>query len=138
MSLVYLDSSALLKLLIQEEESEHLTDVINTYLASDVRLVTSALAKVELSRARIRNDLGGAHQRFEARSQDRIFDILDVVQITEQIIDAASSIPFQVKSLDAIHLATSDVLRDDLEALITYDDNMLRVGKLMNLNARVA
>ena len=59
MSLVYLDSSALLKLLVEEAESERLTDAINSYLASDVRLVTSALAKLELSRARIRNDVGG-------------------------------------------------------------------------------
>jgi len=93
---------------------------------------------VELSRARIRNDLGGASDRFEARAQKSIFDILDVIQITEQILDVASSIPHHVKSLDAIHLATADVLREDLEVLITYDDNMLRVGKLLNLNARIA
>jgi len=137
-SLVYLDSSALLKLLVEEAESERLAGVINSYLATDVRLVTSALAKVELSRARIRNDLGGASDRFEARAQKSIFDILDVIQITEQILDVASSIPHHVKSLDAIHLATADVLREDLEVLITYDDNMLRVGKLLNLNARIA
>lgn len=138
MSLVYLDSSALLKILVEEAESERLTDAVNSYLASDVRLVTSALAKVELSRARIRNNLGGTPERFEARALDSVFDILDVVQMTEQILDTAGSIPFHVKSLDAIHLATAEVLRHDLEALITYDDNMLRVGKLMDLNARVA
>ncbi len=138
MSLVYLDSSALLKLLVEEAESERLNGVINSYLATDVRLVTSALAKVELSRARIRNDLGGASDRFESLAQNNIFDILDVIQITEPILDVASSIPHHVKSLDAIHLATADVLREDLEVLITYDDNMLRVGKLLNLNARIA
>ena len=137
MSLVYLDSSAILKLLIQEEESERLTAVINTYLASDDRLVTSALTRVELNRARIRNDIGGSQYRFDADSQDAVLDALDIIQITESIIDAASSIPFHVKSLDAIHLATADLFRDELEVLITYDGNMLKVATLLNLNARV-
>jgi predicted nucleic acid-binding protein len=137
-SLVYLDSSALLKLLIEEEESAQLTGVINAYLTSDVRLVTSALTRVELNRARIRNDIGGGQPRFDVHSQDAVLDALDIIQITENIVNNASSIPFHVKSLDAIHLATADVLRDDLEVLITFDENMLRVGKLLHLNARVA
>ncbi len=138
MSLVYLDSSALIKLFIEEEESAHLTDVVNNYLVSDVRLVTSSIARVELNRARIRNDLVGAQVRFEVGSQNAVLDAIDILQITGEIIDVASSFTFRSKSLDAIHLATADVLRDDLEALITYDEDMLRVGSLMNLNARGA
>lgn len=138
MNIVYLDSSALLKLLIAEDESKHLTEVVNASLASGARLVTSALARVELSHARMSDELGGSAAWFEAESLNALFEAFDLVQITDEILDIANVIPFPVTSLQAIHLATGDMLRSELAVLISYDPDLLRVGKLMGLNAQVA
>ena len=43
------------------------------------------------------------------------------------IIDAARRIPQAVKSLDAIHIASAEVLGDELEAVITYGKTLANV-----------
>lgn len=138
MSLVYMDTSALLKLLLRETESEQLLFEFNRLIVSGATIVSSALARVELNRARIRNDLGGPHARFDLLQQNIVLDSINLLGITDEVIEAASSITFHVKSLDAIHIATADLIRDDLDSIITYDDNMLRVANGIGLNARRA
>jgi predicted nucleic acid-binding protein len=137
-NLVYLDSSALLKLLVASEESDQLTEVVNASLTAGVRLVTSTLARVELNHARLSDELSSSATSFETESLNGLFDAFDLVQITEEILNIASLIPFRVTSLQAIHLATADVLRSDLAVLLSFDPDLLRVGKLMGLNARTA
>ena len=41
------------------------------------------------------------------------------------VVESASRLPDpMLRSLDAIHLATALVLREDLEALVTYDERL--------------
>jgi predicted nucleic acid-binding protein len=42
------------------------------------------------------------------------------------VVEAASRLPDpMLRTLDAIHLATALMIREDLDVLLTYDDRML-------------
>jgi predicted nucleic acid-binding protein len=133
-SAVYLDSSALVKLLLREPETESVLDIVNRHVDDGMHVVTSALTKVELNRVRVRLDQAGpVESRFPASAIDHILDAIALIEITDQVVDDAADIEHHVKSLDAIHLATALQLGDELEELVTFDANMRRVGQLLEL-----
>lgn len=109
---LYLDSSAIVKLAIAEPESA----ALRRYLRRRQPLVVSALARTEVARALL--PLGpGALQR----GQD-VLTRIDLIRISDRILmDAGSLLPAQLRSLDAIHLATMRQLGASLRRLITYD-----------------
>lgn len=112
--MIYLDTSALVKLVSTEAETEALV----AWLGERDDLVTSTLARVELARA-VRGDV-------EAERQVAAMLVeLDQVPMTYDLLDAAGSLPQQVRSLDAIHLASAIKLRGALEAFVAYDKRLL-------------
>lgn len=115
---LYLDSSALVKLVQREAESDSLRQYLRARGAD--RRVTSALARVEVVRAVAG---GGAAAVAHARRQ---LDRIDVINLDSGILDAAAMLaPGQVlRSLDAIHLAAASAVRADLRAVLTYDLRM--------------
>ncbi len=134
MSAVYVDSSALVKLLLLEPESKSVLDIVNGHLNDGTDVVTSTLTRVELNRVRVRLDQSGpVESRFTARAVDVILDSLAQIQITDHVIDDAAEIEHHLKSLDAIHLATALQLEDELDSLVTFDENMRRVAALLAL-----
>lgn len=115
---LYLDSSALVKLVQREPESTALRQFLRRH--RDDRRVTSALARVEVVRAVAAGGPGAvAHARRQLSRVDQVVldrDLLD---------DAATLAPGTVlRSLDAIHLACAGALGADLRTLITYDQRM--------------
>lgn len=116
---VYLDTSALLKRALQEDESEALEQAIEDHVENGDAVVTSTLAGLEVGRALLRVTEGPA-------VQDGVDDALAGIaerHITEDIVGLARRIrPPVLRSLDAIHLATAFVL--DAELLITYDHRL--------------
>lgn len=110
---VYLDTSALVKLVVAEPES----DALRTWLVQQVDPVTSDLARTELARAvrRVAPDLMPA-----ARG---VLDVLTILTLDAEIFEAAGRLdPAELRSLDAVHLAGALSLGDDLTAVVTYDD----------------
>src|SRR5438105_15714094 len=111
----YLDSSAIVKLAVEEPEST----ALRRYLRRRRPLVSSALARAEVGRALL--PLGQGAVR---RGQD-VLSRLELIRINDRTLAAAGSLPpTEVRTLDAIHLATAQRLEGDLAKLITYDDRM--------------
>jgi len=120
MRAVYLDSSAVVKLAIAEAESA----ALRTYLRRRRPLVSSALARTEVLRA-----LLPAGKDAVSRGREVLL-ALDLVRINGQVLDAAGLLlPAEVRSLDAIHLATAELLGDDLDRIVTYDARMADAAK---------
>ena len=116
MAIAYIDSSALLKLIVVEDE----TSALEADLASRDGLVTSSLAVVECHRAVRR----AANRRIVQRTE-QVFDAVYLLDLTPVILERASTIePAMVRSLDAIHIATALSVDDDTLEVITYDDRM--------------
>jgi len=114
---VYLDSSALVKLVVFEPESAALRVFLKGYAAR----LSSGLAEVEVPRALRRAGYGAAEQRRAVELLARIA----LVDVDRAILRAAAAIaPANLRSLDAIHLATALSLGQDLAGIITYDQRL--------------
>jgi predicted nucleic acid-binding protein len=56
--------------------------------------------------------------------------LLDLVRVNDRILGAAGVLlPLELRSLDAIHLATARELGGELGALVTYDERMVAAAK---------
>jgi len=116
--LIYLDTSAFLKTVLAEQQS----DALSAYLTAfgSPRFVSSALLAVEARRSVL---------RAEPSSLPRLdLELLDVIQIdmTGVVLETASRLPDPVlRTLDAIHVATALQIREDVDVLVSYDPRML-------------
>lgn len=116
--MLYLDTSALVKIVRPEPESAALRDWLATQ--PDQLLATSALAEVELPRALHRI---GEIERL-TRAAELLEDLL-IIEIDTYVRRAAADLPEPLlRSLDAIHVASAHQLRPDLSAVLTYDRRM--------------
>jgi uncharacterized protein len=110
---VYVDASALVKLIRSEPETEALV----AFLANDSFVLTSRLAQVEVRRAvaRIAEPGDDEHAR-------RVLEGLPLIEVDAAVADVAgSALPVSLRSLDAVHLASALSVRGELDALVTYD-----------------
>ena len=116
----YLDSSAIVKLAVREPESL----ALRRYLRRRQPVVSSALARTEVLRA-----LLPAGDEAVTRGRG-VLQRIDLVRVNDRILSAAGLLrPPELRSLDAIHLATAQELGDELRALVTYDDRMASAAK---------
>ena len=123
---LYLDSSAFVKLAVEEPE----TAVLRGFLANrEHRRVSSALLRTEALRA-VRH-LGAEALATVREGLRRV----DLVGIDDRILDTAGTLePRVLRTLDAIHVATAMALGDDLEAIVTYDERMVEAARLLGLS----
>lgn len=126
MSIAYLDSSALVKLMVREDE----TSALEVDLVDRDGLVTSSLAMVECRRA-----AGRARNRRVLQRVSEVLDAVYLLDLTAPILEAAAGLrPAPVRSLDAIHIATALSVGDaDLE-VITYDERMAEAVRANGLH----
>jgi uncharacterized protein len=90
-------------------------------LRSDPSTISSALARVEVMRAVMR--AGASHDRAARASE--VLDRIALVPIDVEILGRAAVLePRDLRSLDAIQLATALLLRQDIAGLVTYDTRL--------------
>ena len=119
--MIYMDTSALTKLLIAEPETPELRDWLTSQIDQGDSAATSALGRVELMRTIAR--YGDISQADRARY---LLDGLDILPLTEPMMSLAESIgPATLRSLDAIHLAAAAYFDQELTAFVTYDHRLL-------------
>jgi predicted nucleic acid-binding protein len=108
----YLDSSAIVKLVVAEPESA----ALRRYLRRRRPLVTSALARTEVARALLPLGPDAVRRGLDVLSR------LELVRLSDRILaDAGAILPAELRSLDAIHLATMRQLGASLSRVVTYD-----------------
>ena len=112
----YLDTSALVKIIVHEAE----TVALGNWLFQETEpLVGCDLARAELVRATRR------------RSPDRVvrarqlLDSLVLTRVTPTVFENAGRLdPIGLSTLDAVHLAAALDLGDDLSGFVSYDDRL--------------
>jgi predicted nucleic acid-binding protein len=125
---IYLDAAALVKLVHPEAE----TPALELWLAERVGAprVSSALAEVEVPRA-IRRSAPDAMARVAP-----VLATLYRLEIGPAVRSSAAAFTDRnLRSLDAIHLATALRLRGELDAFVTYDKRLLAAAKGVGLTA---
>lgn len=124
MRAAYLDSSAVVKLVIAEPESA----ALRRYVRRRRLLVSSALARTEVLRALL------AFGEVALAQGRRVLRTIELMRVNDRVFGAAGTLlPAEVRSLDAIHLATAQQLGDDLGAVVTYDVRMADAAAKLGL-----
>jgi predicted nucleic acid-binding protein len=113
--LTYLDSSAIVKLAVAEPESA----ALRRYLARRRPLVSSALARTEVTRA-----LMPSGAQAVARGE-LVLRRIQLLRINDRVLTKAGRMtPPELRSLDAIHLASANLLGSAVRLIVTYDERM--------------
>lgn len=129
--MIYLDSCALLKLAVPESE----TPELRTFLSSRATEghATSALSRTEIARALIRAQA----QPEVADTAEDLLDRVVRIRVTDTVLHAAGLFPTQhLRSLDAIHLASAELLEHALTAFVTYDKRLAAAAHERGLPVR--
>jgi hypothetical protein len=96
--------------------------------------VSSALALAEVPRALRRAGFGASERRRSRQVMARIA----LVEVDRRILVAAAALePPGLRTLDAIHLATALAVREDLEAVVTYDRRLAAAAERIHLEVSV-
>lgn len=119
LDIAYLDSSAIVKTLVEEPESKALRGFLRNFKIH----ASAELARAEVLRAVRRVEPDAVPRAYEA------FERLVFITVTESLLDAAGTLdPPELRTLDAIHLAAARTVAAQLGALVTYDARMKRAG----------
>ena len=114
--MIYLDSSALVKMVFEEHES---VDLEHWLLLNNEPLVTSIIGRVELMRVCRRLNLDSV-----AAGRQLLAD-LTMMPVTDSVAELAEDVsPPGLRSLDAVHLASAIELGDDLTGFLVYDKRL--------------
>ena len=112
----YVDTSALVKMIIYEHETRALIDWL---VQQDEPLVSCDLVRAEIVRATRRR-----HSDRVVRAR-QVLKALVLTRLSPAVLDHAGRLdPIGLTTLDAVHLAAALDLGDDLSGLVTYDDRL--------------
>jgi uncharacterized protein len=118
----YVDSSAIVKLAVREPESE----ALRRYLGRRRPLISSALVRTEVLRALLP---GGEEALTAVR---RVLARVDLVRVNDRVLNEAGALaPIELRSQDAVHLATAAQMGTDLGEIVTYDERMAGAALLI-------
>ncbi len=117
----YLDTSALVKLVVLEDETAALSRWL---VAADRAPVSCDLARTELMRAVRRAD---PDRVVQARA---VLDSITLIDVGTQNFEQAGRLgPLLLRTLDAVHLAVALELGDDLDGIVTYDERLAEAAR---------
>jgi predicted nucleic acid-binding protein len=112
--LLYVDSSALVKLI----QAEHETTALITELQRWPNSVTSVVGEIELRRA-------GRRAGIPPEDVDAVLDSVGLIALDDPVRKLATETGTPVlRSLDAIHLATALSLGNDVGGFVCYDQRL--------------
>jgi uncharacterized protein len=121
----YLDTSAFLKLLLREPESDALLRALMKWQDR----ASSSLLRTEAVRA-----LRRAGQESALGLARRLFDGMFLIRLDEALLDRAGELnPLGLRSLDAIHLAAAQAAGPDLAVFLTYDSRLAEAARALGL-----
>ncbi len=119
----YLDTSAFLKLLTMEEESE----AMRQWFMSHDSVWSSQLLQTEALRA-------GARLDIDTTVIEDALDTISLVMPSVATFYAAGRLsPPSLRSLDALHLAAAMEIGADLEGVISYDERLSGAARAVSL-----
>lgn len=122
--MIYLDTSAVAKLLIAEAE----TTSMRSYFAGDRRFISSRLLEVELHAIADR-------RRLAAEPIREVLDQITLVSLDDATLDSAISLHSGLRTLDALHLATATRLREVITGILTFDAELSSAASRLGIPA---
>lgn len=124
--MIYLDASALITLVAGRSYVDELRELLKG--KPGMPMGTSTIGFVETVRTL---DRIGDHPNV---MQELTRDFTEIL-VTDEVRDAAASLPGGIRTLDAIHVASAQIIGDALEVLVTYDKRMLEIARSVGIPA---
>ena len=122
--MVYLDTSALYKLIIDEQGSDELAQYVQSLLDNGFTLVSSILAETELKRIAQRDDI-------PVSTIEELLSFVNLIEISSSEFIRAGNLITEhskaLRSLDALHIVSAELVQIDLA--ITFDNRQASVFK---------
>jgi len=119
---IYLDSSALVKLAMTEPESAALVRWLAEH--ADQPLVSSALYRAEVPRAVWRAEPGALPRSY------KLIKRIARIALSADVLDNSATLPPQELSpAQAIHLASALAVKRELTAFVAYDEDLLAAAR---------
>jgi predicted nucleic acid-binding protein len=126
--IVYVDTSAAMKLLVEEKESAALADHLQERRQDGDILVASLLLHAELHCAANRRPEHIAHEAVSA-----VLSAVALVDIENSDLTTAPLLPGRLRSADAIHLAAA--LRLNARTMVAYDTELRAASQTAGIDA---
>lgn len=125
--MIYFDTSALMKLVVTEDETTALEAWLDDH--PEQPWATSDLTRVELLRGVMRR------QPMALLQAQQLITRMVRVPLSDGILLYASTCqPPLLRSLDAIHLASVMEFRKEIDWMVVYDKRLLEVANLNGIN----
>ncbi|KDA04744.1 DNA-binding protein [Microbacterium sp. CH12i] len=125
--MIYLDTSAAAKALIDEDGS----DPVRRLFADGTAFISSKLLAVELHAVADR-------RMISADAAQELLDRVALVALNDGILDEAVSMHSGLRTLDALHLATAVRLKDVVTGILTFDTELADAAARQDIRAVVA
>lgn len=122
--MIYLDASAIITLIARRRHTPELRDFLAT--KPGMPMGSSTLGFVETIRTL--DQIGD----FPNPMTDLVARFTEIL-LTEEVRDAAAHLPSRLRTLDAVHVASAQVLDHALEVLVTYDKRRYDVARSLGL-----
>lgn len=118
---IYIDSSAILKMIIKEKESDAIISIARA------RFITSEISRVEVIRAILR------YEPSALKSAAQVLKNINYVKIDSQTLVQAERLPDRInlRALDAIHIAVAAKMGLKINSILTYDKQMAKAAKAL-------
>ena len=124
----YVDSSAFVKIVVEEPESPALLRALGRW----PQLASASLLKAEAVRALRRS--GNVDQVDKAK---RLLRAVRLISVDEPLLDTAGDLePADLRTLDAMHLAAALTLGPELGPMFVYDDRLKHSAEALGLDTR--
>lgn len=117
--MIYLDASAVITLVTGRPYASELRDFLAH--SPEAPMGTSTIGFVETARTL---DRVGS---YPTAMQDLLASFTEIL-VTDEIRDAAATLPGGVRTLDAVHIASAQAVGDALAVLVSYDKRMLDIA----------
>ena len=124
--IIYIDTSAALKLVVEEPESAAVAEYLSASVREGHQLVASMLLYTELHCA-------GKRRGLPAELITTVLGGINLVDLARSDLMYAAAMPGKLRSADAIHLATAIRLQTDV--LVAYDQELVTAGTEVGLTA---
>jgi uncharacterized protein len=130
-AVAYVDTSALVKLVVREAQSDALERELLTWRG----LATSTITTIELPRAVQRARAEGRESVAGSEAIAVLLGAIAEIPLSARVRSTASTLaPVELRTLDAIHLASALSLGGDLAVVITYDHRMTSAATALGLH----